>query len=100
MSNAAKIYSTDQFTWTGSERTFSAEASDLGVRPEDSCFGPINGAVNNAIGLALTNPATGKTMDFQLYHVEFSKDNEILWWSLIQTPPADSNPCFVTIYND
>lgn len=100
MSNAAKIYSTDQFTWTGSERCFSTEVSDLGVRPEDSAFGPVGGTNPPATGLGLLNPATGKTMDFRLYHVEFNQDNEILWWSLIQTPAVDLNPCYVTIYND
>lgn len=99
--SAVKTYSTDQFTWTGSEYTFSAEASELGVRPEDSAFGPL--ASNPmATGLVLKNPNTGGEMEFQIIHVEFNKDNDILWWTLRQPciKQSDSRLVRVTIYND
>ena len=101
MSNAVKTYTTKQFTWTGSEYTFSAEASDLGVRPEDSCFGPLP-SNPMASGLVLRNPDTGGTMEFQIIHVEFNKDNDIMWWTLRQpcNQQTDNRLVRVTIYND
>lgn len=99
--SSVKTYSTKQFTWTGSEYTFSAEVSELGVRPEDSAFGPL--ASNpNATGLVLRNPDTGGEMEFQIIHVEFNQDNDILWWTLRQpnTSQSVNRVVRVIIYND
>lgn len=98
--SAVKSYSTDKFTWTREARTFSTEASDLGVRPEDSVFGMITSRPHST-GLELLNPRTGGTMEFYLTHVEFNLDNEILWWTLTQaTTQNDAAPMHVIIYND
>lgn len=91
--SAVKTYSTDKLTWTRETQTFSAEASDLGVRPEDSAFGALSDGIRT--GLALLNPKTGGTMEFHITHVEFSIENEILWWTL----SADTS-IQVIIYND
>lgn len=101
MSNSVKTYSTDQFTWTGREFTFSAEVSDLGVSPEGFAFGPLP-SNSMATGLMLNNPKTGGYMEFQIIHVEFSRDNEILWWTLSQPHNDQSQfrPLRVVIYND
>ena len=100
---AVKTYSIKQFTWTSPERTFSADASDLGVRPEDSAFGFISSRPDST-GLALLNPQTGGTMEFYISHVEFNLENEILWWTLTSVVPALRAPredaCTVIIYND
>lgn len=100
--NAVKTYSTNQFTWTGEESTFSADMSDLGVRPEESGFGPLPSDAM-ATGLVLRNPRTNGEMEFQLIHVEFNKENEILWWTLRQPHKQDQSNnrvIRVTIYND
>lgn len=97
--SAVKTYSTDKFTWTREEQTFSTEMSDLGVRPEDSAFGLIT--LPNSMGLQLRNPRTGGIVEFKLAHVEFSKENEILWWRLTQaTTHNGAAPMHVIIYND
>lgn len=98
---SVKTYSTKQFTWTPSEYAFSAEASDLGVRPEDSAFGPLP-SLPLASGLVLHNPDTGGEMEFQIIHVEFSQDNDILWWTLQQDGrnPKVNRAVRVIIYND
>jgi len=99
--SSVKTYSTKQFTWTGSEFAFSSEASDLGVRPEDSCFGPLP-SNPLASGLVLRNPDTSGEMEFQIIHVEFSQDNEIMWWTLRQPciKQSDNRLVRVIIYND
>lgn len=99
--SAVKTYSTDQFTWTGTEYTFSSELSDLGVGPLDSAFGPLP-SNDKATGLVLINPATYGAMEFQIIHVEFDKDNDILWWTLRQRcmKQSDNRLVRVTIYND
>lgn len=101
MSNSVKTYSTKQFMWTGSEYSFSAELSELGVRPGQSAFGPLP-SNHAASGLVLNNPDTGGEMEFQIIHVEFNKDNDILWWVLRQpcTKQSDSRIVRVVIYND
>lgn len=97
--SAVKTYSTDLFTWTREKATFSAEVSDLSVKPGDSAVGALTD--DTLTGLSLMNPKTGGTMEFRISHVEFSIENELLWWTLTQTPIiSGSQTMTVIVYND
>lgn len=92
-------FSTDQFTWTPSEQAFSAEKSELRIPPGESPLGPLP---NNRSGILLTSSKTGTVAEFHVCHVEWSKENEILWWVLRLDGTVQTNNRLVrvVIYND
>lgn len=91
-------FSTDLFTWTPAEATFSAEASTLQIAPGESPLGPLS---NNHSGIILVSAKTGTEQEFQVCHVEWSTKNEILWWTLRLDGTVQSNNRLirVVIYN-
>ena len=98
--NIRKVPS-EQFTWVPSEGLFSAEISQF-AQAGQSFFGPV---ADNGMGMSMVSNRTGEEIHFRIYHVEWSKEQELLAWHL---KPCDSdvkrNPKIqnlrVVIYND
>ena len=100
--NIRKV-SSSQFTWVPLEGLFCAEISRFtSPNQREQFFGPV---ADNGMGLSVVSDRTGDEIHFRIFHVEWSKEQELLAWHLRPcASDVQRNPKLrtvrVVIYND